>query len=95
MKTKELSKDMRETVIKKHKSGLGAKKIANLLEIPIPTVKSIISKWKKSGSVVSESRSGPPSNNSGETGPKTSEGSTSKAKPHSERQTGFPCESRG
>lgn len=65
MKTKELSKDMRETVIKKHKSGLGAKKIAKLLEIPIPTVKSIISKWKKTGRVASESRSGRPSKISG------------------------------
>jgi hypothetical protein len=49
---------MKEIVIKKHKSGLGAKKIAKLLEIPIATKKSIMSKWTKTDRVVSESRWG-------------------------------------
>lgn len=49
MKTKELSKQVRDKVIEKYKSGLGYKKKSKSLKIPRSTIKSIIIKWKEHG----------------------------------------------
>ena len=46
MKTKELSKKVRDKVVEKHRSGEGCKKISKSLIIPLSTVKSIMKKWK-------------------------------------------------
>ena len=42
MKTKELSKQVRDKVVEKYRSGLGYKKISETLNIPQSTIKSII-----------------------------------------------------
>jgi DNA-directed RNA polymerase specialized sigma24 family protein len=42
MKTKELSKQVREKVVEKYRSGLGYKTISETLNIPRSTIKSII-----------------------------------------------------
>ena len=47
MKTKELSKQVRDKDVEKYRSGLGYKKISETLNIPRSTVKSIIQKWKE------------------------------------------------
>ena len=47
MKTKELSKQVRDKVVEKYKSWLGYKKISETLNIPRSTVKAIIEKWKE------------------------------------------------
>ncbi|XP_059809494.1 activating transcription factor 7-interacting protein 1-like isoform X6 [Hypanus sabinus] len=60
MKTKEHSKQLREKVIEKHKSGDGYKKISKSLNIPWSTVKSIIKKWKEYGAAVNLPRTGRP-----------------------------------
>ncbi|XP_067348196.1 uncharacterized protein [Channa argus] len=60
VKTKEHSKEVRENVIEKHKSGDGYKKISKSLNIPLSTVKSIIKKWKEHGTSVNLHRSGHP-----------------------------------
>ena len=49
MKTKELSKQVRDKVVEKYGSGLGYKKISETLNIPQSTITSIIKKWKEYG----------------------------------------------
>ena len=49
MKTKELSKQVRDKVVEKYRSGLGYKKISETLNIPRSTIKAIIKKWKEYG----------------------------------------------
>ena len=46
-KTKELSKDIRDTIIDMHKAGMGYKKISKQLGEKLTTVGAIIRKWKK------------------------------------------------
>ena len=52
MKTKELSKQVRDKVVEKYRSGLGYKKISETLIIPRSTIKSIIKKWKEYGTTI-------------------------------------------
>uniref|UniRef100_A0AAY4D5G9 Transposase Tc1-like domain-containing protein n=1 Tax=Denticeps clupeoides TaxID=299321 RepID=A0AAY4D5G9_9TELE len=47
MKSKELSVDLRDRIVSKHKSGEGYRKISAALDVPMSTVASIIRKWKK------------------------------------------------
>jgi transposase len=47
MKTKELSKQVRDKVGEKYRSGLGYKKISETLNIPRSTIKSIIKKIER------------------------------------------------
>jgi transposase len=49
MKTKELSKQVRDKVVEKYRSGLCYKKISETLNIPQSTIKSIIKKCKEYG----------------------------------------------
>lgn len=60
VKTKELSKQVRDKVIQRHKSGLGYKKISTSLMIPWSTIKSIITKWKQHGTTTNLPRQGRP-----------------------------------
>ncbi|XP_076853445.1 uncharacterized protein LOC143508669 [Brachyhypopomus gauderio] len=60
MKTKELSKQVRDKVVEKYKSGLGYKKISKSLMIPQSTIKSIIIKWKEHGTTTNLPREGRP-----------------------------------
>ncbi|KAG2470229.1 TCB1 transposase, partial [Polypterus senegalus] len=47
MKSKELSVDLRDRIVSRHKSGEGYRKISASLKAPMSTVASIIRKWKK------------------------------------------------
>ncbi|KAG2459251.1 TCB1 transposase, partial [Polypterus senegalus] len=47
MKSKELSVDLRDRIVSRHKSGEGYRKIFASLKVPMSTVASIIRKWKK------------------------------------------------
>ncbi|KAG2465062.1 TCB1 transposase, partial [Polypterus senegalus] len=47
MKSKELSVDLRDRIVLRHKSGEGYRKISASLKVPMDTVASIIRKWKK------------------------------------------------
>jgi transposase len=49
MKTKELSKQVRDKVVEKYRSGLGYKKISKTLNITQSNIKSITKKWKEYG----------------------------------------------
>ena len=49
MTTKELSKDLRDKVVERHRSGDGYKNISKALNIFQSTVKTIIKKWKAYG----------------------------------------------
>ena len=49
MKTKELSKQFRDKVVEKYRSGLGYKTISETLNIPRSNIKFIIKKWKEYG----------------------------------------------
>ena len=60
MKTKELSKQVRDNVVEKYKSGLGYKKISKSLMITRSTIKSIITKWKEHGTTANLPRDGRP-----------------------------------
>ena len=60
MKTKELSKQVRDKVVDKYRSGLGYKKISGTLNIPPSTIKSIIKKWKEYGTTTNLPREGRP-----------------------------------
>ena len=58
MSTKELSKDLRDKVVERHRSGDGYKHISKALNIPWSTVKTIIKKWKTYGITNTLPRSG-------------------------------------
>ncbi|KAG2466374.1 TC1A transposase, partial [Polypterus senegalus] len=47
MKSKELSVDLRDRIVSRHKSGEGYRKISAVLKVPMSAVASIIRKWKK------------------------------------------------
>ena len=59
MKTKELSKQVRDKVVEKYRSGLGYKKYQKL-NIPRRTIKSIIKKLKEYGTTTNLPREGCP-----------------------------------
>ena len=45
-KTKELSEDLRATIVTSHKDGLSYKAIAKHFHVPIPTIQFIVKKYK-------------------------------------------------
>ncbi|KAG2468153.1 TC1A transposase, partial [Polypterus senegalus] len=47
MKSKELSVDLRDRIVSRHKSGEGYRKISAALKVPVSRVAFIIRKWKK------------------------------------------------
>ncbi len=49
MKSKELSVDLRDRIVSRHRSGESYRKISVALKVPMSTVASIIRKWKKFG----------------------------------------------
>ncbi len=59
-KTKELSKDVRDTIVDLHKAGMGYKIIAKQLGEKVTTVGAIIRKWRKHKITVKIPRSGAP-----------------------------------
>ena len=58
MKTKELSKQVRDKGVEKYRSRLVYKKISETLNIPRSTIKSIIKKWKEYGTTTTLPRQG-------------------------------------
>ena len=60
MKTKELSKQVRDKVVENYRSRLGSKKIFQTLNIPQSTIKSIIQKWKEYDTTTNLPREGCP-----------------------------------
>ena len=60
MKTKELSKQVRDKVVEKYRSVLGYKKKLGTLNIPLSTIKSIIKEWKEYGTTANLPREGRP-----------------------------------
>ncbi|KAG2468331.1 TCB1 transposase, partial [Polypterus senegalus] len=61
MKSKELSVDLRDRIVSRHKSGEGYRNISAALKVPMSTVASIISKWKKFETTRTLLRAGRPS----------------------------------
>ncbi|KAG2465714.1 TCB2 transposase, partial [Polypterus senegalus] len=61
MKSKELSVDLRDRIVSRHKSGEGYRKISAALKVPMSTVASIIHKWKKFETTRTLPRAGWPS----------------------------------
>ncbi|CAB1424958.1 unnamed protein product [Pleuronectes platessa] len=60
MKTKELTKQVRDKVVEKYEAGLGYKKISRALNISLSTIKSIIRKWIEYGTTANLPRGGRP-----------------------------------
>jgi transposase len=60
MKTKELSKQVRDKVVEKYRSRLCYKKVSETLNIPQSTIKSFIKKWKEYGTTTTLPREGRP-----------------------------------
>jgi hypothetical protein len=60
MKIKELSKQVRDKVVEKYRSGFGSKKLSETLNIPQNTIKSITKKWKDYDTTTNLTREGPP-----------------------------------
>ncbi|CAB1451408.1 unnamed protein product [Pleuronectes platessa] len=60
MKTKELTKQVRDKVVEKYEAGLGYKKISRALNISLSTIKSNIRKWKEYGTTANLPRGGRP-----------------------------------
>ncbi len=60
VKTKELSKDVRDKIVYLHKAGMGYKTIAKQLGEKVTTVGAIIRKWKKHKITVNLPRTGAP-----------------------------------
>ncbi|KAG2459621.1 TCB1 transposase, partial [Polypterus senegalus] len=61
MKSKELSVDLRDRIVSRHKSGEGYRKISAALKVPMSTVASVIRKWKKFKTTRTLHRAGRPS----------------------------------
>ncbi|KAG2459502.1 TCB1 transposase, partial [Polypterus senegalus] len=61
MKSKELSVDLRDRIVSKHKSGESYRKISAALKVPMSTVALIIRKWKKFKTTITLLRASPPS----------------------------------
>ncbi|KAG2458226.1 TCB1 transposase, partial [Polypterus senegalus] len=61
MKSKELSVDLQDRIVSRHKSGIVYKKISASLQVPMSTVASIIHKWKKFETIRTLPRAGRPS----------------------------------
>ncbi len=59
-KTKELSKDTRDTIVDLHKAGMGYRTIGKQLGEKTTTVGTIIRKWKKFKMTVNLPRTGAP-----------------------------------
>ncbi|KAG2463444.1 TC1A transposase, partial [Polypterus senegalus] len=60
-KSKELSVDLRDRIVWRHKSGEGYRNISAALKVPVSTVTSIICKWKKFETTRNLPRAGRPS----------------------------------
>ncbi|KAI4875985.1 hypothetical protein NFI96_009096 [Prochilodus magdalenae] len=67
MKTKEHTRQVRDTVVEKFKAGSGYKKISQALNISRSTVQAIILKWKKYQTTANLPRPGHPSKPSAQT----------------------------
>ncbi|KAG2457186.1 TCB1 transposase, partial [Polypterus senegalus] len=61
MKSKELSVDLRDRIVSRHKSGEGYRKISAALKVPMSTLASIIRKWNKFKTTRTLPRAGRPS----------------------------------
>ncbi|KAG2466400.1 TCB1 transposase, partial [Polypterus senegalus] len=61
MKSKELSVDLRDRIVSRHKSGEGYRKFSAALKVPMSIVASIILKWKKFETTRTLPRAGRPS----------------------------------
>ncbi|KAG2466651.1 TCB1 transposase, partial [Polypterus senegalus] len=61
MKSKELSVNLRDRIVSRHKSGEGYRNISAALKVPMSTVASIIRKWKKFKTTRTLPRAGRPS----------------------------------
>ncbi len=59
-RTKEIPEDLRKKVVDAYQSGKGYKAISKALRLHRTTVKAILSKWRKFGTVVNLPRSGCP-----------------------------------
>ncbi|XP_036417725.1 uncharacterized protein LOC118801525 [Colossoma macropomum] len=59
-RSKEISEDLRKKVVEAHQSGKGYKLISKALGLPKTTVRSILCKWKRFGTVGNRPRSGRP-----------------------------------
>ena len=60
MRSKELSEELRDRIVARHKSGQGYKKNSVALKVPKSTVASIILKWKTFGTTRTLPRTGRP-----------------------------------
>ena len=60
MKLKELSVELRNRIVLRHRSGEGYQNISAALKVPKNTVASIILKWKNFGTTKALPRAGPP-----------------------------------
>lgn len=65
MRSEELSVDLRDDIVARHKSGHGYKTISKALNVPRSTVASIVVKWKKFGTTRTLPRVGRPAKLSG------------------------------
>ncbi|CAJ0929308.1 unnamed protein product [Ranitomeya imitator] len=57
-KTKELSEDLRNQIVRKHEQSQGYKSISKDLNVPVSTVRSVIKKFKEHGTVANLPRYG-------------------------------------
>ena len=60
MRSKELSVELRDRIVSRHRSGEGYQNISAALKVPKNTVSSIILKWKKFGITKTLPRAGHP-----------------------------------
>ena len=60
MRSKELSVELGDGILRRHRSGEGYKTISRVLKVPKSTVSSIIRKWKEYGTTQTLPRAGHP-----------------------------------
>ena len=91
MRLKELSVELRDRIVSRHRSGEGYPYISAALKVPKNTVASIILKWKKFGTTKTLPRAGRPgkTEESGEKG--LGQGCDQEPDGHSDRAPEFLC----
>ena len=91
MRSNDLSVELRDRIVSRHRSGEGYQNISAALKVPNNTVASIIFKWLKFGTTKTLPRAGPPgqTEQSGEKG--LGQGGDQEPDGHSDRVPEFLC----
>jgi hypothetical protein len=91
MRSKELSVELRDSIVLRHRSGEGYQKMSASLKVSKNTVASIILKWKKLGTTKTRPRAHRPGQNEQSEEKGLGQGGVQEPNGHSDRAPEFIC----